>query len=773
MRWERRVRRIKRRIFFLSVFLIWYIDCIPDQPFTDSTSTILLDRNGQFLSGHISSDEQWRFEACDSVPYKFKRAIVEFEDRRFYRHFGVSIPGITRAIWQNLSSGERISGGSTLTMQVIRLMRKNPKRTYLEKVYEIILATRLECSYSKEEILKLYASHAPFGNNVVGLDAAAWRFFGRPAHELSWAESATLAVLPNAPGLIYPGKNHNRLLAKRNRLLAHLHRIGEIDATCYELSLLEPLPTRPHPLPNGAPHLLNKLSKEGNRGKTTRTTLDVRIQNKANDLLEKHLSQLRENQIFNGAIVITDVKTGEIIAYVGNAVHSGREHASYVDCIPANRSSGSILKPLLYEKALESGQLTPEMLLLDVPSKFGGFSPKNFTGGHEGMIPADEALSQSLNIPMVHLLNEYGLSHFHSDLQEMGFSSIRHPAMHYGLSLILGGAEVKLSELSSVYTSMAQTLRFGKVYEQHVVYGDTLTATDFQMDRACIYSTFDALLEVRRPDEDNQWQLFESSRKIAWKTGTSFGFRDAWAVGVTPDYVVSVWIGNADGEGRPGLVGVKAAAPLLFDLFRCLPTKNHWFQRPLTSKKVEICSVSGHRATTRCPEKRMAFLPDRSLSSVGCPYHVLIHLDENRKYRVHSECAEPSSMIHQSWFVLAPAVEKWYAHSNPEFRSLPPMRSDCNGGTFDRLALIYPKNKQQVYLPLDFSQSRRSMTVEAASSAPESTVFWHLDDVFIGQTQRIHQLEIQPESGQHILTITDLSGQSRSVSFEVLGNATR
>ena len=764
--------RKKILLFLCAVFVIWYIDCLPEKLFTDSTATVILDQNGNLLGAHISDDEQWRFEECDSVPLKFQKAIIAFEDKTFRSHWGVSVRGISRAIVQNFSSGERISGGSTLTMQLARLMLKNPKRTYIEKIYEIILATRIEFGYSKDEILKLYASHAPFGNNVVGIDAAAWRFFGRPAHRLSWAESATLAVLPNAPGLIYPGKNHQQLLKKRNRLLKVLYKNNELDATTFQMALLEPLPDRPLKLPNLAPHLLSKMCLDGNKGRTIRSTIKLPVQEKTNQLLEQHMSLLRENQIYNGAVIIKDVRSGKTIAYVGNAVESGREHASYVNCINAPRSSGSILKPLLYEKSLEAATVSPEMLLLDAPSKFGGFSPKNFSGGFEGLIPANDALARSLNIPMVHLLNQYGLAHFHSDLRLLGFTTINKPASHYGLSLILGGAEVNLQDLATCYTSMAQQLEYGQVssFDLNSELKPKINK-EFPMNKGAIYSTFEALLEVRRPDDDLQWQLFESSRKIAWKTGTSFGFRDAWAVGVSPDYVVAVWIGNADGEGRPGLIGTRAAAPLMFDIFQSLPIKKTWFHKPFEQlKQTEICMTSGHLASQNCIQTKTTFVPKSSLETRGCPYHQTVHLNKEGTHRVNAECVAPSEILHVPWFVIPPSIEKWYARANPAYISLPKISDECkNSVSSERMALIYPKHRQKIYLPIDFAKKRRKMTVEAAITDSESTIFWHLDEQFIGQTQLIHQMELQPVVGKHVLTITDESGTTITADFEVLG----
>lgn len=762
--------RRKWYLFLFSVFLIWYVDCLPEQLFDDSTSTVLLDRNGELLGAHIAEDEQWRFPECEKVPYKFEKCIVQFEDRTFYDHWGVSPKGVARALWQNLSSGDRVSGGSTLTMQLIRLTRKNPPRTYPEKVYEMILATRIEFSYSKKEILRLYASHAPFGNNVVGLDAAAWRFFGRPADQLSWAESATLAVLPNAPGLIYPGKNHKLLEAKRNRLLRRLKKVGYISQSEYELAILEKLPSKPHPLPSLAPHLLQKCILTGKKGQVVRTTLDKELQKQAIQLLDNHATIFRDNGIYNGAVMITSVDNSEVLAYVGNIVSSGREHANQVNCIDAPRSTGSIIKPLLYGKAMQSGTITPKMLLRDVPSRFGNFNPKNFAGNFEGLISANEALSRSLNVPMVHLLRQYGLPKFHNDLKNFGFTTIRKGSSHYGLSLILGGAEVNMYELNGVYTRMAQTLKREDAFALRLFSNDPKKPKIFRMDRACIYSAFESMLDVRRPDEDNNWHLFASSKKIAWKTGTSYGFRDAWAVGVTPDYVVSVWVGNADGEGRPGLTGIQSAAPLLFDVFGLLPSKTQWFKRPeLTMSKIEVCAISGHRPSEYCDQKRLEWVPNTTLNAMACPYHQRIHLNHEGK-RVNSSCASTMEMDHKNWFVIAPEVEEFYKKQHPVYKPLPPFDSSCDGlNENNSLAIRYPTSGRKIYLPISFKEERQSAVFEVSHLDENAVVFWHLDGNYIGQTTEIHQMVLQPEIGKHLLTVFDTEGEKKTVRFEIVG----
>lgn len=776
---RKRVKTWRNRflLLFSVLFSIWYINCLPEVLFNDSTSTVLLDKNGNLLGAKIANDGQWRFSAGKSVPAKFEKCLIEFEDRNFYKHPGISFKGVGRAIVQNVKNKRVVSGGSTLTMQLARIMRKNPPRTINEKVFEMILATRMEIRYSKTELLGFYSAHAPFGNNVVGLEAAAWRYFGRSPDKLSWAESATLAVLPNAPGLIYPGKNHKRLLDKRNRLLKRLYEINAFDKTTYQLALSEPLPEKPLPLPQEAPHLLARLIKEGNKGKTIVSSIDLELQQKASQLLQAHNAILQDNKIYNGSVLITSVKSGKILAYVGNTKLSNSEQSCDVDCIVAPRSTGSILKPFLYEKSLEDGLIAPHSLVQDIPTQFGNFSPKNFVAQYDGAVPANKALARSLNIPMVRLLNDYGLEKFHRGLKNMGLSTLNKPARHYGLSLILGGAEAKLWDLNNAYTYLAQELRYGKMKtvsfsgDENQKKKNKKPAPNFKSDRACIYSTFEAMVDVNRPDEDGNWRAFASAQKIAWKTGTSFGFRDAWAIGVTPDYVVSVWVGNADGEGRPGLTGVKAAAPLLFDVFSQLPKSKQWFLQPTEAmQRAAICRESGYRASDICEKADTVLIPKTCLEVASCPYHQIVHLNKNKTLRVDSECENVYNMKHVSWFVLPPLVEKYYKFNHPSYKELPPYKPECLQKATDKaLALLYPKANSKIYVPVEIDGNTGRTVFEATHKNVSTKIYWHLDDTFIGETKEIHQMALNPAAGKHKLMLVDENGISVTVKFEAMG----
>ena len=677
-----------------------------------------------------------------------------------------------------------MSGGSTINMQVIRLARKGKSRTIFEKIIEAVLATRLELRYSKEEVLALYASHAPFGGNVVGLDAACWRYFGRDPSALSWAESSMLAVLPNSPSLIHPGKNREKLLMKRNRLLLKLKDTHVIDQFTYELAITEPIPAEPHPLPRHARHLLTRSIKDGLEGSRIKSTVNYSLQQKIEQILDDHHQRLKANQVFNACAIVLDVETGNVLAYVGN-VNTAIEHQTDVDIINSSRSTGSILKPFLYAAMLEDGRMLSNTLMPDVPTVINGFAPQNFNREYDGAVPADKALIRSLNIPAVYMLRDYRYERFHQLLKNIGITTLNKPADHYGLSLILGGAEATLWDVTGVYASMARTLNH---YSGYANWKNRYDRSDFHqpnyslqsssektleenswLSAASIYQTFDALKEVYRPGEETGWRYFSSSKKIAWKTGTSFGYRDGWAVGVTPRYAVGVWVGNADGEGRPGLTGTEAAAPVMFDIFSQLPG-NEWFQQPQPEMhKIRVCSKSGQRISDKCEASHEMLVGKSGLESLQCSYHKKVHLTQDGKYRVHSECESVENMAHVNWFVLPPIQEYFFKTKNLTYKQLPSFRSDCQtAATIASMDLIYPKPNAKIFIPRGLDGTSGSSIFELAHRNSNAKVYWHLDGEFIGQTSKTHQIVLNPGEGKHILTIVDEAGEALERHFEVI-----
>ena len=788
---------------FLLLVLIFRFS-LPAILFQAPTSFVIFDKESNLLNASIADDGQWRFPYNQEVPEKFISCITTFEDKRFFYHPGIDPFALFRALKQNIGRSRTISGGSTISMQVIRLYKKNNRRTLWNKIAESILAIRLESAYSKKSILSLYASNAPFGSNVVGLDAAAWRYFGRSPSQLSWGEMAALAVLPNAPSLVRPGKNNTILLKKRNELLNKLLKNSIIDASTCTLAKLEPLPGEPRILPQLAPHLLNRFKKDfpylklANPHLSTAaiTTIDLQLQKKVMSILQTHHDALMGNQIRNEAAIVVDIETGHVLSYVGNIYNpADNSLESNVDVLAARRSPGSTLKPLLYASLLTEGTILPTQLIPDIPTQIGGYTPKNFDLGYDGAVPASKALARSLNIPAVKMLQQFKYQKFYDVLQRCGFTTINNPADFYGMSLILGGCEVNPFELAGVYSSMARLYnhqarnknKWNKndwFMPNYLQTGDPLTqktgdkgnesklnfGTDI-FDYTALWQTFNAMNEVMRPGEEGLWNQFSSSQKIAWKTGTSFGFRDGWAVGLTSRFCVLVWVGNTTGEGRPGLTGINTAAPIMFDIFRYLPGSN-WFESPNDGFiALPVCKFSGYKASADCSETDTIFASESARVAGNCPYCRKIHLDKTGRYRVNESCETPMNMIHRAWFILPPTIEFYYKQKHPEYKILPSFKSDCIEKIYKVLEIIYPDEDSKIYVPIEISGEKGRVVFSATHKNSNEKLFWHIDNNFVGTTEHFHQLALNPSPGKHLLTIVDESGNSVSRKFEILAKS--
>ena len=571
-----------------------------------------------------------------AFPFKFAVCLTQYEDKRFWYHPGIDPFALMRAVHLNLTQSRVVSGGSTLTMQLARIARGNQSRTVGQKVIEMLWALYLECSYSKAEILRMYASNAPFGGNVVGIEAAAWRYFGREAKDLSWAEQATLAVLPNSPALIHPGRNRAELKQKRDKLLLRLYEKHILDKTEYELACMEALPEKPLPLPNEAPHLLERLAIEKQENRI-HTTVDPTLQQQVQRLVNRYVADYRSNHIYNAAALVADVESGKILAYVGNVTDQNMTtgHGYQVDVITSPRSTGSVLKPFLYAAMLNDGLILPGTLIADTPLNINGFTPQNFNKTFYGAVPAHVAIERSLNVPLVRMLSQYNTGRFMSLLKRLGMTTLRFSEDHYGASLILGGAEGSLWDLSGMYASLARMLSHYRSYngrydrsdihpltpypiaEKKPIRSvtDTRLADESLLSYASLWFMFEAMSGLNRPEEEADWQQFSSMKQVAWKTGTSYGGRDAWAIGVTPRYVVGVWVGNATGEGRSGLTGVGYAAPILFDIYSLLPDVP-WFDQPYDElEEVAVCRQSGHKASAICDEVDTVYIPRTGIAT--------------------------------------------------------------------------------------------------------------------------------------------------------------
>jgi penicillin-binding protein 1C len=765
---------------------------LPAPLFEDPYSVVVLDKNKELLGVKISNDGQWRFPETDSISHKFKICITTYEDKRFFYHFGVDPIAVVRAIEQNYSNSRVVSGGSTITMQTVRLFRKGKERTFGEKTIEALMAVRLELKYSKNEILNLYASHAPFGGNVVGIEAAAWRYFGRVPAQLSWAENAMLAVLPNAPSMIHTARNRDMLKLKRDRLLHKLYKEEYLTLTELELAIEEEIPEHPQSYPMYAYHLVNRAAKEhaGTINKIE-TTVDIKLQKQTNDIIKRYNDQYLQSGINNIACLVLEVETGNTVIYIGNAGFNSDVPEKDVDMVAAVRSTGSLLKPFLYAAMLSSGGILPKSLQKDIPTRMGGFSPENFDRKYEGAVFADEALARSLNIPFVYMLKEYGVLKFLHILQSLGLKTINKSSEHYGLSLVLGGGESSLWDMCSAYASMSRSLKNFTANDSRYFLQDyrkagyvknyvekenknKLRENSF-LSAASIWYTFEAMASLNRPGQEKQWEQFSSRQKISWKTGTSFGFKDAWSVAVTPKYVVGIWVGNATGEGKSGIVGLNVAAPVLFEVLNVLPDYDRWFDFPFDELMLlPVCRKSGYLAGQDCDLIDSLWMPRTGANSNICPYHRKINLDETETFIVNSNCYPFEKIIRKSWFVLPPAMEYYYKVKKPWYQTLPSVMEGCNdfsvNSSKEIMDIIYPNKLSRVYIPVDINSDTLPAVFHVAHRDNDALIYWYIDDNYIGTTKDFHEKEFKLPSGKYILNLMDNKGNKMSRSFSVVSD---
>ncbi len=748
----------------LALVLVLFAFSISDPLFEEEYSTVVNDRNGELLGARIADDGQWRFPMSDSLPADFVKAILHFEDEYYFYHPGVNPWSIARAIIQNISEGRVVSGGSTLTMQVIRLSKDNPRRTIVEKVIEIFQALRLEFSFSKLEILSMYAAHAPFGGNVVGLEAASWRYYSKKPHLLTLSECCLLAVLPNAPSLMYPGKNPKPLMAKRNRLLKKLLDKEVISKEDYELALLEPVPEKVYALPNRALHFLSRSYEHG-RGKRINSSLETGLQARVTNLVENTVSVHSNNKIYNAAAMVVDVKTRECLSYVGNVSDRFGDHENWVDIIRAPRSTGSLLKPFLYKALIENGKITPYQIIDDIPVSYGGFAPKNFSEKHEGVVKADMALARSLNVPAIEMLRVFGVERFYTYLQSYGMKSLSKPSDHYGLSIILGGAEESLERLMGMYLRLAHEM--GGVEGEWPIRFSTSNDTAFNWGQGLegAYFTYKSLTSFR-PDFGFNVVNKNPRNPIAWKTGTSFGNRDAWAIGWNAAYLVGVWVGNADGEGRPGLTGAASALPLMAKIFDLLPNDGT-FVEPLQTMGT-LCANSGMPISENCPDTMYSEVPNDMLEVLPCNHCQTVLTDTNGRLRYKRGCAGNTKLLWSKYFQLDPVRAYYFSKKNSRYRYLPPYAPSCKGNQEMPMGILFPPNRARLILPREIEGKRGKIIFEATHLDLSEQIFWHMDGVYLGRTLEFHKLGVQPEPGDHVLKVVDGSGNELTRKFEVI-----
>jgi len=759
-------------LIFIICIAISYLTVTPGEPYFEvDYSTIVKSEDGHLLHVFLNENEQWFLPTDTSaIPKKLEEAVLLYEDQNFHSHFGVDIGAIFRAAYQNLGAGRVISGASTIPMQVVRLRHQN-NRNFFYKVLEAIEAIKISLHFSKVEVLRMYLQHAPYGGNVIGYQTAAHKFFGKPINSLTWSEAATLAVLPNSPGLIYPSKTNNRLFQKRNALLKKLFDEGYINEITYQLSIMEAVPDRFITFKSSAPHAASYLKTQYPDRKIFNTTIDKSLQDKANYIVKKYEEIYASDGIRNLACLIADSKTGEIKAYIGSPDFYDNKNKGQVDGVMAYRSSGSILKPFLYALSIDEGLILPETFIRDLPTYFDGFSPNNANEDFLGVVTAKEALVKSLNIPAVRLLNSYGLFQFYSFLKEAGVKSLFRSADEYGLPLILGGAEVSVWDMVRLYRGLANE---GKFSDNIILKNsDSNSQEGAQLiSSGSTYLTLEMLKDLKRPGSEYFWQKFNNAKDFSWKTGTSYGHKDAWAVGLNPEYTIAVWVGNFDGESNKNLSGANSAGPILFDLLEALPTKpNNWFELvEMDFREMEICSVSGFRASKNCPDTDLVNAPYGMKSMKSCDYHQTKYLSDNLDLQTCSACWNELGATPTKLLEYPPDIAYYLRRKGAFITSIPPHNPECSRYRAEKSSkIIYPNMDAKLFLPVDFNGELQKVICKVGHTSSVNKVYWYLNEEYLGETDRQHKMAVNFKSGWNELKIVDdLGGEDFQKVFAVV-----
>lgn len=700
-------------------------------------SKVLYDRNEELLSVFLNDEEQWHIKA-KQIPQRLKIAVLNYEDKNFYSHKGVDFLALLRAFKNNIFSNQK-SGASTISMQTIKLWnRKN--RTYFNKFNEIIQSFALENAFSKDEILKLYLSNTPYGGNLVGFEAAILFYFDKNPKDLTWAQSALLAVLPNEPGLINLEKNRILLLEKRNLLLKKLYKKEIIEKDIFEISLKEPLPSFT-PRKNLAPHLaLKLLSKER---KEVISSIDKNLQMKFEKKALEFAQGLRQKGIQNLAIILADTKTYKTLAYVGSQDFYDLENLGQVNGASAKRSVGSTLKPFLFALSIDEGLIASKSILLDVPSFFSNFNPQNANKKYYGLISADEALQKSLNVPFVSLLQSYGYEKFFYKLKYfLDFKDDNY--QRYGLSLILGTKELSLEDLTKLYLGLAN---YGQMADLSFLKDEELKGVKTMFSQGSAYLTLQSIKHLQRFGLQN----YDRSKIISWKTGTSYGRKDALALGVTPKYTLGVWVGNFNGDANANLYGVSIAGDLFFELLSLLDDLNLEFEMPQDLSNVKLDLMSKYRYDERLGGAYTnALYPKDAKILRTSPFLKKVFEFEGKEVDSKDEN-----------FKNAKAVVKLDLPLNA-LNFLHQEKLKFKSGK--NVKIIYPKQGLNLLLAKDLNK-QKAFVVKVANLKNEK-LFWYLNQKLIYEGEAKSQI-LDLEPNLYSLFIISESGESDEVEFEI------
>lgn len=757
-----RYRKIALAVYgIVVVFLV--LDGLFPIRYERDYATVVYASDSTILSAYLSQDDKWRMLTdVDEVSDVFVKALLYKEDRYFYYHFGFNPLAMVRASFNNVVAGKRTSGASTITMQLVRLLEPR-KRTYFNKLIEAARAVQLEMHLTKHQILNLYLSLAPYGSNIEGVKAASMFYFDHSPKQISLAQAVTLVIIPNRPNSLNPSNYHN-LLAARNKWIRKYSAKGLFPKQDCDDALLEPLEISRRPAPQKAPHLCYRLKQSFAQKANIYSCINPDIQLKAESIVKGYVRRLQGLGISNAAVMVLSNQSNEVLAYVGSADWHNQVAFGQVDGCKAVRSPGSTLKPLLYGLAFNQGILTPRSVLLDVPYRFKGYTPENFDDTYLGKVSAEQALAASLNVPAVQLLSKIGIRNFSDALVSSGFRQIDKDARKLGLSMILGGCGARLEELMKLYAAFAHQ---GVVHDLRFTKNASAALPHAIVSEASAYLVTQILTKPGRPDLPRSFENSRNLPRIAWKTGTSYGHRDAWSIGYNATYTIGVWVGNFDGHGVPELVGAEVAAPLLFDLFNSIDTRQpkKWFQMPESVDIRFVCPESGLPPESFCSHHVMDYFIPGVSPTQKCTHlkYVFVAADESNSYC--QSCLPANGYVKKLYPDFAPELIAFFNDNNIDYQHIPPHNPQCDKVFDQNSPRIVSLNENAEYY-IEKGQEQQ-LALQSVVNGDATTVYWYLDDKLFGSCKPSEKLFFVAWPGRIKVSCQDDKGRHTDIYIKV------
>jgi penicillin-binding protein 1C len=743
----------------LLFLVLHFIFPLPDKI---EYSTLVTDNKGEVIHAFLTKDEQWRLKTeLHEISPLLKKTIVQKEDKYFYYHFGINPVAIARAFVMNVFTGRRTSGASTITMQVARALEPK-RRTLGNKFIEMFRATQLELKYSKQEILQLYLNLIPYGGNIQGVKSASVLYFGKNPDHLSLAEITALSIIPNRPSSLVIGKHNDDIIKQRNKWLLRFAKEQIFTAREIEDALAEPLNAKRNGMPQLAPHLAYKLKQSG--GPVIRTHLEMNTQLKTEKLVQDYVRSLRLSNIRNAAVMIIDNETHNVITYVGSGDFKDTLDGGQVNGAAAVRQPGSTLKPLVYALCFDEGLLTPKKMMNDVPVNYAGYAPENYDKQFNGPVTVEYALENSLNIPAVKALNQLGKERMISKLSSMDFIQVQQKQKGLGLSLILGGCGTTLEQLTGLYSCFANE---GMYYRTSFIKSDSNQTGKHILSADAAYMVTDILSRINRPDFPLHWEATAHLPKIAWKTGTSYGRRDAWSIGYNKKYTVGVWTGNFSGEGNAQLSGAATATPLLFRIFNTLDydADRSWYTPPKELEQRMICSETGMPPAAHCSNLVLDYFIPGISATQTCNNFEEIAVSADEKISYCKSCEPAEGFKRKGYKLLSHELQNWMQSHGLVFEQIPVHNPDCEK--------IFTGGAPQIKSPVNGTEYLISkkhpepLQLVCETGNDVSRVYWYINNQFYKATDANSKQFFVPAEGTLKISCTDDKGRNRDVKIVV------